>query len=123
MNMVTLTVAAAERIRHLTSDRQEGGASLWLSTVPGGCSGTGFQYDMKLNAETPTDALVFETAGVRLVVDKDSYPLLQGAEVDYEETLMKSGFVVRNPNAVSTCACGRSFKVIDDGEDFHTGHT
>lgn len=116
--MVTLTPAAARRIQRLASQRP----ALRLAAIPGGCSGSGYQYDMQLAPGEPGDDLVYETDGVTLLVDRESYPLLQGASVDYEETLMRSGFVVRNPNAVSTCACGRSFKVTEEGEPLHASH-
>ena len=112
--MITITAAAAERLKLLGQERPATIPVLRLATIAGGCSGTGYQYDLKLDTTIEDSDLVFEGGGVKAVVDTTSYPLLKGAAIDYEDTLMKSGFVIHNPHAVSTCACGRSFQV--DGE-------
>jgi len=112
--MITITTAAAERLKLLCQERPAATPVLRLATIAGGCSGTGYQYDMKLDTTVGENDLVFEGGGAKAVVDAVSYVLLDGAEIDYEDTLMKSGFVIHNPHAVSTCACGRSFQV--DGE-------
>jgi iron-sulfur cluster assembly protein len=59
------------------------------------------------------DDIAIEASGVTLLVDSESAPLLEGAEVDYVEDLMKSGFTIFNPNAVRSCACGSSFQTAD----------
>ena len=112
--MITITTAAAERLKLLCQERPAATPVLRLATIAGGCSGTGYQYDLKLDTTVGENDLVFEGGGAKAVVDAVSYLLLDGVEIDYEDTLMKSGFVIHNPNAVSTCACGRSFQV--DGE-------
>jgi iron-sulfur cluster assembly accessory protein len=91
---------------------------LRLGTIAGTCSG--HQYAMRLEREGPAlEDLVFPGEGVEVLVDRGSYPLLQGAAVDYESTLMRAGFVVRNPNAASHCTCGRSFQAAGESAALH----
>lgn len=118
--MITVTQAAADRIRSLCAEEGKGLAGLRIYVQPGGC--TGFQYGLSLDAEPSGKDHVFEEHGVRLVVDEDSLPYLTGAEVDYINTLMRSGFDVRNPNAKSTCACGSSFHVEAEAGQAHSLH-
>ena len=75
----------------------------------GGCSG--FQYGFDLEKETEADDHVIERDGIRLVVDPLSYQYIMGSEIDYQEDLQGSQFVVKNPNATSTCGCGLSFSI------------
>ena len=70
-------------------------------------------YGMALAAEAEADDTQIESEGVRIVVDPDSARLLNGAEIDYVEDLMKSGFTIYNPNATASCACGSSFQAAD----------
>jgi iron-sulfur cluster assembly protein len=81
---------------------------LRVFVVGGGCSG--FQYGMAIAEQADADDTVIEAEGARIVVDPDSVPMLSGAEIDFVEDLMKSGFTIYNPNAVSSCACGSSFQ-------------
>jgi len=107
--MVTITDRAASRARQLLTDKGHAGGMLRVFVVGGGCSG--YQYGMAIADEADGDDRVVETAsGVRVVVDTDSVSMIQGAEIDYVEDLMKSGFTIYNPNAVSSCACGSSFQ-------------
>ena len=115
--MITVTPAAAERLKALC---REGGLQiprLRLGTVAGSCSG--HQYDMRLESTVAEGGIVVQAGGVEVVVAPDSYPLLEGSEVDYVETLMEAGFVLRNPNAISQCTCGRSFQTAGDGGNVH----
>jgi len=107
--MVTITERAASRARQLLSDKGHENGMLRVVVVGGGCSG--YQYGMAIAEEADADDRVVETeSGVRVVVDTDSVSMIQGAEIDYVEDLMKSGFTIYNPNAVSSCACGSSFQ-------------
>lgn len=109
--MITLTPQAATKIKVLCGQEEKAEPALRLFVAGGGCSG--FQYGMTLDAETADGDQIIEHDGVKLVVDEFSITMLTGAEVDYVETIMNSGFTVRNPNAVSSCACGHSFKAAD----------
>lgn len=107
-NPVTLTKSAAARIRAI-AERQGKPARLRLSVEGGGCSG--FSYVFGLADDVAGDDIVSERDGVQLVVDAVSLDLLNGAEVDYVESLGGSAFRVTNPNATAGCGCGSSFAV------------
>jgi iron-sulfur cluster assembly accessory protein len=109
--LVTLTAVAAEKVRALLE--QEGDAQLGLRVfvAGGGCSG--LQYGMTLDEAQEGDTVV-EAAGLRVLVDEMSGQYLAGSEIDYVDSLMGAGFTVNNPNAVSTCGCGHSFKTASD---------
>jgi len=101
------TSAAAAKVRELIAE--EGNAELKLRVYiqGGGCSG--FQYGFEFDENRGEDDLVVETDGVGLLVDPLSLQYLMGAEVDYTESLHGAQFVIRNPNAKTTCGCGSSF--------------
>jgi iron-sulfur cluster insertion protein len=103
-----LTERAARHIRDLVA--AEGSAAmLRLAVSGGGCSG--YQYGFTLDDTLTSDDRVVEREGAKLVVDEISLGLLGGAEVDFTEELVGSSFTVRNPNAQSSCGCGKSFSV------------
>jgi iron-sulfur cluster assembly protein len=108
---VTITERAAEKAKNLLETRGLSTGALRVFVVGGGCSG--YQYGMALAQEEEDGDLVVEQAGVRILVDADSIPLLRGAEIDYVDDLMKSGFTIFNPNASKSCACGSSFQTAD----------
>ena len=108
MNMVTLSPAAAARVA-LIATKQGKPAVLRLSVEGGGCSG--FQYRYGLADKVDADDLISECDGVRLVVDPVSVELIDGAQVDYVESLGGSAFRITNPLAASGCGCGASFSV------------
>ena len=101
------TPAAAAKVRELVAE--EGNASLKLRVYiqGGGCSG--FQYGFEFDENQAEDDMAVATDGVTLLVDPLSLQYLMGAEVDYSESLQGAQFVIRNPNAKTTCGCGSSF--------------
>jgi iron-sulfur cluster assembly accessory protein len=105
----TLTPAAARRVAAIAQRQGRAEAALRLSVEGGGCSG--FQYRFALADAVAPDDMVSETDGVRLVIDVDSLPLVEGCEVDFVEALGAASFQVRNPNAAAGCGCGSSFAV------------
>jgi iron-sulfur cluster assembly accessory protein len=108
---VRLTEAAATKLGEFLAG-ETGAAGLRVYVYSGGCSG--YRYGMMLE-DAPTEAdQVLENRGRRIYVDKASLPLLAGSEIDYVDTLMGAGFTVNNPNAVSGCGCGSSFRTADD---------
>ncbi len=109
--LVTVTPKAAEKATALLSEKGQPEASLRVFVVGGGCSG--YQYGMAVAEAPEADDMVIEDNGVRILVDKDSQSLITGAEIDYADDLMKSGFTIYNPTAVSSCACGNSFQTVD----------
>jgi iron-sulfur cluster assembly protein len=108
---LSLTESAAAKIKQLLADEPEVGV-LRIAIQGGGCSG--FQYGLGFDTGAAEGDLEFEQHGVTVVVDPFSAPYLQGAEVDYVDSIQAAGFAVNNPNAVSSCGCGHSFQV-DEG--------
>ena len=106
-NSIQLTPQAGERIAALLAAEAQPDWLLRLYVQGGGCSG--FTYQFAYEDAIAADDTVVECAGARLVVDAVSLPYLEGATLDYQQTLAGSNFVVRNPNARSTCGCGSSF--------------
>ena len=109
--MMTITEKAAEKARGILAERGVTEGALRVFVVGGGCSG--YQYGMALAQAKEEDDIVVEYSGVTVVVDPESAQLLEGAEIDYVDDLMKSGFTIFNPNAVKSCACGHSFQTAD----------
>ncbi len=105
---ITLTDAAAKRIREILAD-EPGKTALRLAVQGGGCSG--FQYDFQIVDGPEAGDEVIEKDGAMLVIDPESLPFLLGSTVDFEDTLAGSRFVVNNPNATSSCGCGVSFSI------------
>ena len=110
--VLSLTDAAASKLAELTREEANPNIGLRVYVYSGGCSG--YRYGMMLeDAPTPDDRLL-EANGVKVYVDGQSIDLLKGAQIDYVDTLMGAGFTVNNPNAVSGCGCGSSFRTADD---------
>ena len=106
--LVTITERAAAKASSLLADKGFPDGMLRVFVVGGGCSG--FQYGMAIAETADENDTVIEAEGARIVIDSDSVPMISGAEIDFVEDLMKSGFTIYNPNAVSSCACGSSFQ-------------
>jgi iron-sulfur cluster insertion protein len=106
---LNFTDAAAHKVGELIE--QEGNSSLKLRVYVqgGGCSG--FQYGFTFDEETQEGDTQIENGGVTLLVDPMSVQYLMGAEIDYREDLTGAQFIIRNPNATTTCGCGSSFSV------------
>ncbi len=112
VQILTVTPAATAVIRNLLEQRQIPGYALRVFVAGGGCSG--LQYGMAFEPEPKDfDAVVEAGDGVRLVIDPTSLMYLEGASIDYVDSLMGGGFRIENPNAVSSCGCGHSFKTKD----------
>lgn len=108
--MVQLTPKAAERVRATLSREGRPGGCLRLRVAAGGCSGMSYAFEF---ADAPQAGdTVSERDGARLAVDPKAFLFVNGSEVDWHQTLMESGFRVRNPNAVHTCNCGTSFSAF-----------
>ena len=106
--MITITDSAASKIRELTPADMQEKYALRMRVVGGGCSG--LQYQMGLEEEPGSTDKVFTSNGIKVFVDMKSALYLAGAEVDYLNGLMESGFKITNPNAKTTCGCGQSFR-------------
>src|SRR5262249_48200310 len=110
--VVSLTDAAAAKLRELTAEETNPAIGLRVYVYSGGCSG--FRYGMMLEDAPTAEDNILEANGVKVYVDGGSISLLQGSEIDYVDTLMGAGFTVNNPNAVAACGCGSSFRTADD---------
>ena len=111
--VVSITDKAAEKAVALLQERGVENGALRVFVVGGGCSG--YQYGMAIAQGREDDDIVIEHAGVTVLVDAERAPLMRGAEIDYVDDLMKSGFTIFNPNAVKSCACGSSFQTAEGG--------
>lgn len=110
--MVTLTAEASAQLKKLLQEKQRPDLMLRIFVQPGGCRG--FSYGMAFDQQLREDDTLIEQDGVRIVIDPFSAEFLKGAEVGYVESLMGGGFTIKNPNAVSTCGCGQSFRTAKD---------
>jgi iron-sulfur cluster assembly protein len=108
-SLMSLTEAAAERVKHLMSSRDEPANGLRIGVRTGGCSGMAYSMDFADDKE-PLDEVV-EEKGVTLFVDSKALMFLIGTEMDYVEDKLQSGFVFNNPNEKGRCGCGESFHV------------
>ena len=101
------TDSAAAKVKELIDEEGNPALKLRVFVQGGGCSG--FQYGFTFDEETNDDDTVMEKGGVTLLIDAMSFQYLVGAEIDYKEDLQGAQFVIKNPNASSTCGCGSSF--------------
>ena len=104
--MLNVTVAAAGKLKEILKEEGQASGALRVIVVP---NGHGAQYMMAIEEEAKIDDIVVHENGIRVLVDTDSASLLEGAEIDYAEGLMRSGFVINNPNIMPSgggCACG-----------------
>lgn len=114
--------AAANKVAQLIQEEGNPALNLRVFITGGGCSG--FQYGFSFDEEIQEDDLVIEKtvenfqAPIKLLIDPMSYQYLEKAEIDYREDLQGEQFVIRNPNAKTTCGCGSSFSIDEDDEMF-----
>jgi len=106
---LVFTEAAASKVRELIEEEKNNELMLRVFISGGGCSG--FQYGFTFDENTAEGDTIIEKGGVRLLIDPMSIQYLTGAEIDYTEGLEGAQFVIRNPNATTTCGCGSSFSV------------
>jgi iron-sulfur cluster insertion protein len=106
---ITLTDNLVHRIRQQQKDDGNSALMLRVAVLGGGCAG--FQYDFSYVGKTEADDVVFDRDGTRVLIDKMSLEYLAGSTIDFVDELIGSSFVIRNPNAQSSCGCGTSFSV------------
>lgn len=104
---LVFTDAAAGKVKVLIKEEKNENLKLRVFVSGGGCSG--FQYGFTFDEELQDGDTAVENGGVTLLIDPMSYQYLVGAEIDYTEGLEGAQFVIRNPNAKTTCGCGSSF--------------
>jgi iron-sulfur cluster assembly protein len=105
--MVALTAKATSAIRRLIESDRAGALGLRVMVEQGGCSG--LQYMLGLETEASAGDEIYDFDGVKVFVDPESLPIVDGMRIDFVESLEKSGFVFDNPKAADVCSCGRSF--------------
>ena len=106
---LVFTDSAAGKVKTLIEEEGNPELKLRVFVQGGGCSG--FQYGFTFDEDVNEDDTVMDKNGVQLLIDSMSYQYLVGAEIDYKEDLEGSQFVIKNPNATTTCGCGSSFSV------------
>lgn len=111
-SVVSMTPTAVEKVRELLTQENDPSLGLRIFVAGGGCSG--LQYGMTLDEEQDGDTVIMQE-GFKVLVDEMSVSYISGSEVDYVDSLMGAGFTVNNPNAVSSCGCGHSFKTAGGG--------
>lgn len=107
--MIQISPTAAREIKRLQQSRKQPESLLHISVTPGGCSGLLYNLDLKQHQRDATENII-ETNGIAVIVEEQSTPYLLGVNLDYSEDLMGGAFRFSNPNAISTCSCGQSFK-------------
>lgn len=110
--IINMTPAAADKVRELLEQENDPSLGLRIFVAGGGCSG--LQYGMTLDEQQEGDTVI-TLSGINVLVDEMSIGYINGSEVDYVDSLMGAGFTVNNPNAVSSCGCGHSFRTADGG--------
>jgi iron-sulfur cluster assembly protein len=111
--MIEITDKGAEKVHEFLASQQAdvNVAGLRVGVRGGGCSG--FQYQLAFDEQRDSD-IVFESHGLKLLVDGESLQFVRGSTIDYEESLQGAGFKVNNPNVVAACGCGSSFRVAEE---------
>jgi iron-sulfur cluster assembly protein len=111
--MIEITDRGAEKVHEFLASQQAdvSVAGLRVGVRGGGCSG--FQYQLAFDEQRESD-VVFESHGLKLLVDGESLQFVRGSTIDYEESLQGAGFKVNNPNVVAACGCGSSFRVAEE---------
>jgi iron-sulfur cluster assembly protein len=110
--VIAMSEVATQQLRTLLEQQGNPDLGLRVFVYPGGCSG--MSYGMAFEDEINEEDMIFDNAGLKLIVDENSVHYLKGAQIDYEDSLMGGGFRIFNPNAVRSCGCGHSF---DTGEE------
>ncbi len=104
---VTITEKAGTKLKEILASNKKEGMGLRIRVMPGGCAG--FKYSLELEQKEAPEDKVIEVSGSKFFIDQNSLGMLKGAKVDYIEGLQDSGFKINNPNATSSCGCGKSF--------------
>jgi iron-sulfur cluster assembly accessory protein len=115
--IVSLSPLAIDRVKEFMAKDEDHANGLRIFVMPGGCSG--YQYGMVLESKAKSDDISWSESGINVYIDSQSARLMQGASIDFVETIQGSGFKIDNPNAASSCGCGNSF-TTEEGEHSHS---
>jgi iron-sulfur cluster assembly accessory protein len=108
--IIEITENAATELKRYLEKHGKPNAALRIFITAGGCAG--LSYGMVIEEKVTEDDFVIEQHGAKIVIDRTSAPFIAGSRIDYrEDKLMGGGFIIDNPNAVSTCGCGESFRI------------
>jgi iron-sulfur cluster insertion protein len=119
MSAINFTDSAALKVKSLIEEEGNDALKFRAYVSGGGCSG--FQYGFTFDEEIQPDDKTFENQGVTLLIDDMSYRYLKGADIDYVDEIEGAHFVIRNPNATTSCGCGNSFSVEENAEAAASG--
>lgn len=108
-NSIQISDNAIQKIKNLTSEKKNSKMKLRIYILGGGCSG--FQYGFKLDQNIHKNDFILEKSGINIIIDIISFQYLIGGKLDFIENLNGSKFVIKNPNAKTTCGCGLSFSI------------
>ena len=108
-DMITITDSAVKKIKEIVAEENDPNLKVRMFVQGGGCSG--FQYGFTLDEDQQEDDFDIEKDGIHILVDAMSSQYVQGAEIDWQESVAGSQFAIRNPNAQTTCGCGSSFSI------------
>jgi iron-sulfur cluster assembly accessory protein len=111
-SVITMTPLAIEKVRELLLQENNPNLGLRIYVLSGGCSG--LRYGMELDEEDEGDTVI-PLGDFKVLIDEVSLGYISGSEIDYLDSLMSAGFTVNNPNALTTCSCGHSFKTASGG--------
>lgn len=106
--MIHVTEAAVEQVKQMKKDEGNENLMLRIGVQGGGCSG--LSYSLGFDETKNEEDTIQEEESLKIVIDKESAPLLDGVVIDYKENMMGGGFTIDNPNAIVSCGCGSSFK-------------
>ncbi|MWV46907.1 iron-sulfur cluster assembly accessory protein [Paenibacillus sp. HJL G12] len=106
--MINISDSASDKLKEMLADQEIPNMFLRLGVQEGGCSG--FSYAMGFDDEESENDVYMDVKDLKVVVDKQSLPLINGLEIDFEDAGMSGGFTMSNPNATATCGCGASFR-------------
>lgn len=119
-SIITVTPLAVDKISSLLAEKELTDHGLRVFVSGGGCSG--LQYGMAFEGNPRESDSIVEVGGIKVIIDPVSLPYLQGSCIDFVDNLMGGGFAIDNPNAVSSCGCGHSFRTTDsEGGHQHSG--
>ncbi|MCA1031635.1 iron-sulfur cluster assembly accessory protein [Bacillus timonensis] len=107
-DILTISEAASFQIKDMMKENGEENSYLRVGVKGGGCSG--LSYGMGFEQEVNDDDIQFEQHGIKVVVDKESEPIIRGVKIDFKQSMMGGGFTIDNPNAIANCGCGSSFR-------------
>lgn len=111
MYSLIISDSAAQRVEQLIREEDNTKSELMLRVIVSGGGCSGFQYGFSLDDSHLQDDHVFEHKGIKVIIDEASLGLLDGSIIDYVDDLASSMFVIKNPNASSSCGCGNSFSI------------